>query len=159
MTTVEAPERAVGPGTEELQLEIEGMTCASCATRIERVADRQPGVESATVNFASRSATLRYRPDVADPDAVVAAIEKIGYHARPTTPLAADTREAYRTEERYWGRRNLIGWPLALATLALVMGFADHGWARWAALAAATPVQFWVGWPFLRTAAIRARAR
>jgi cation-transporting ATPase V/Cu+-exporting ATPase len=159
MTTVEPPRTVPRPGTEELQLEIEGMTCASCATRIERVAGRQPGVESATVNFAGRSATLRYRPDVAYPDAVVAAIEKIGYHARPITPEAADAREAYRTEERYWGRRNVIGWPLALATLVLVMGFGDHGSARWAALTAATPVQFWVGWPFLRTAAIRARAR
>ena len=143
----------------ELTLEIEGMTCGSCAARIERVTARQPGIETTTVNFAGRSALVRYHPEAANPESVIAAIEKIGYHARPVSPEEADTRDAYRADERYWGRRNLVGWPLAVATLVLVMGFSDHAWARWAALATATPVQFWVGWPFLRTAAVRARAR
>ena len=159
MTAVEHSETAAPQTTAELTLEIECMTCASCAARIERVAGRQPGVRSAAVNFAGRSALVRYDPEAGGPDALVAAIERIGYHARPLSPEAPGAPEAYRSEERYWWRRNVVGWPLAIATLVLVMGFARDPWARWTALAAATPVQFFVGWPFLRTAAIRARAR
>jgi cation-transporting ATPase V len=158
MTTAEETERATRPGTEEVSLEIKGMTCASCASRIERVAGRQPGVRSAAVNFAGRNAVVHYETGT-DPDEIVAAIEKIGYHARPVSPEQADAGEGYRADERYWLRHNLVGWPLAIVALVLVMGFASHPWARWAALAAATPVQLWVGWPFLRTAVIRARAR
>ena len=159
MTTVEETEIVTSPATKELSLEIEGMTCASCAARIERVAGRQPGVQSAAVNFAGRTAVVRYHPETVGPDAVVAAVERIGYHARPVSRETVDAREGYRSDERYWWRRNLVGWPLSILTLVLVMAFADHAWARWLALAAATPVQFWVGWPYLRTAAVRARAR
>jgi len=151
--------KAAAPQASELRMEIGEMSCASCAARIERVAGQQRGVESVSVSFAGRSATVRYRPDVTTPDAVVAAIEKIGYRARPLATETADTSQAYRADERYWVPRNLVGWPLAIATLVLVMGFSGHPWARWAALATATPVQFWVGWPFLRMAAVRARAR
>ena len=143
-----------------LRLEIGGMSCASCAARIERTAGEQPGVESATVSFAGRSAAVRYRPEAADPAAIGAAIEALGYRA---TPVAAgrtpDPAEGYRADERYWVPRLLGGWPLALVTLVLVLGFGGDAWARWAALGCATPVQFWMGWPFLRTAVVRARAR
>jgi cation-transporting ATPase V/Cu+-exporting ATPase len=143
----------------ELRLEIDGMSCASCAARIERVAGEQPGVESASVSFAGRSATVRYRAPVAGPGAIVAAIEDLGYRATPVQTQTPDPAQGYRADERYWVPRLLVGWPLAVATLVLVMAFAAHPWARWAALACATPVQFWMGWPFLRTAAVRARAR
>ena len=53
----------------------------------------------------------------------------------------------------------LVAWPLGLVVLVLSLGFMDDPWARWTALALATPVQFWAGWPFLRSAAVRARAR
>jgi cation-transporting ATPase V/Cu+-exporting ATPase len=143
-----------------LRLEIDGMSCASCAARIERVAGEQPGVLSASVSFAGRGATVRYRPDVTEPGAIVAAIEEIGYQARPVAPeQAPDPTGGYRADERYWVPRLLVGWPLALATLVLVMGFGGHPWARWAALGCATVVEFWMGWPFLATAVARARAR
>ena len=152
-------ERRPSAGASELRLEIDGMSCASCATRVERAAARQPGVESASVSFAGRSATVRYQPSLVTPGDLVAAIEKAGYRAAPAAAGGADASRAYQADERYWAPRNLAGWPLAIATLVLVMGFADHPWARWAALATATPVQFWVGWTFLRNAAARARAR
>jgi cation-transporting ATPase V/Cu+-exporting ATPase len=136
------------------------MSCASCAAGIERAAREQSGVESAAVSFAGRSATVRYRPEATDPDAIVAAIEGLGYRATPAgAGQTPDPAEGYRADERYWVPRLLVGWPLALVTLVLVMGFGGDAWARWAALGCATPVQFWMGWPFLRTAAVRARAR
>ena len=63
------------PPTVELTLPIEGMTCASCVNRIQRFLGKTPGVETATVNLATETATVRYRPDVADRDALVAAVE------------------------------------------------------------------------------------
>jgi cation-transporting ATPase V/Cu+-exporting ATPase len=102
---------------------------------------------------------VRYRAPLAGPGAIVAAIEDLGYRATPVQTQTPDPAQGYRADERYWVPRLLVGWPLAVATLVLVMAFAAHPWARWAALACATPVQFWMGWPFLRTAAVRARAR
>ena len=152
--------RVAAAPTAGLRLEIAGMSCASCAARVQKAAGEQPGVVSAAVSFAGRSATVRYRPDSTGPGAIVAAIGDAGYQARPVAALQPpDPAEGYRADERYWVPRLLVGWPLALATLVLVMGFAAHPWARWAALGCATPVQFWMGWPFLRTAAVRARAR
>ena len=70
------------PPTSELTLPIEGMTCASCVRRIERFLGKTPGVEEATVNLATETATVRYRPDVADRSALVGAIEAAGYDVR-----------------------------------------------------------------------------
>ena len=71
--------------------------------------------------------------------------------------MAEDDHE--QALERAWLRRVVIAWPLALATmyLAFVPAYMDQPWARWAQLVFATPVQFYVGWPFIRGAAERAR--
>src|SRR5690606_40641959 len=74
--------------TAVLDFAVEGMTCASCASRIERVLSRQPGVEAASVNLASRSATVRL-PDQIDPQALGEAVRRIGYDmsfSRPDEP-------------------------------------------------------------------------
>src|SRR4051812_39263819 len=65
--------------TAELTLPVEGMTCASCVNRIERFLRKTPGVEAATVNLATETATVRYLPAVADRTALVGAIEAAGY--------------------------------------------------------------------------------
>ena len=67
----------------EIQLPIEGMTCASCVNRIERFLRQTDGVESATVNLATEIATIRYLPEVADRTALVGAVEAAGYDVRP----------------------------------------------------------------------------
>ena len=71
-----------------LELEIGGMTCASCATRVERKLNRMPGVE-ATVNYATEKARVQV-PDDLDVDAIIAAVEAAGYTATlPVPPNAA----------------------------------------------------------------------
>ena len=93
--TVDTTRRA-GLAPVEVQLPIEGMTCASCVNRIERFLDRTPGVATATVNLATETATIRYLPDVAGRSELVGAIEAAGYDVRPEhagdgrRPLAAD---------------------------------------------------------------------
>ena len=78
------------PPASELSLPIEGMTCASCVNRIERFLRKTPGVETATVNLATETATIRYHPEVADRTALVGAIESAGYDVRSRPPVAHD---------------------------------------------------------------------
>src|SRR3954462_4514236 len=86
--------------TAELTLPVEGMTCASCVNRIERFLRKTPGVEAATVNLATETATVRYLPAVADRTALVGAIEAAGYDVRTRpAPAGRDTHRASIGEE------------------------------------------------------------
>jgi copper-transporting P-type ATPase V len=155
--TTREPAAPSGPG--ELDFEVEGMTCGSCAVRIERVLGRQPGVASAQVNFATGKAWVA--PDGAvDVGDLQAAVERIGYRISPAGDGGKADAEAQA--EAGWRRRLLVAVPLAVALVALAMapgGAMEQPWGRLTALVLATPVQFWVGWPFLREAALRARRR
>ena len=166
--------RSVPPvdALEEIELRVEGMTCASCAARVERTLSHQPGVARASVNLATERARVLIDPSVGGLDELTEAVATTGYRLAPTdrhgaagrdrTPpdapgdIATEADTETRTQ-RMWLRRVLVAWPLGLAVLVLSLGFMDEPWARWTALALATPVQFWAGGPFLREAAARAR--
>ena len=75
---------------QSLDLAISGMTCAACATRIETVLNKLPGV-AANVNFATEKASIRYVPGLADAGAMIAAVRRAGYEAREAT---SDSRAA-----------------------------------------------------------------
>jgi cation-transporting ATPase V len=155
-----AREPAAPSGADQLDFEVEGMTCGSCAVRVQRVLGRQPGVAGAEVNFATGKARVASEGPV-DVGGLQAAVERIGYRISPVEPgRKAEVAEA-RAEEA-WRRRLLVAVPLAVALVALAMwpgGAMEQPWGRLTALALATPVQFWVGWPFLREAARRAWRR
>ncbi len=146
-----------------LDLDVEGMTCGSCATRVQRVLRRQGGVTEAEVNFATGRARVSTSEDL-DLEQVRAAINKIGYDlvaANEEGPKAASTDDPQATARRLWVRRVLIAWPLGLAVLWLAVfagSFGEQPAARWAQFVLTTPVQLYVGWPFLREAARRARS-
>jgi heavy metal translocating P-type ATPase len=153
----------------EVEFTVTGMTCGSCAARVERTLARQEGVERAAVNLATERAVVAFDPERLGPDDLVAVVGKIGYGLAPATPAAAGPASAAGSAgvgapgdaetawQAMWLRRVLVAWPLGLAVLALSMIWMDDPWARWAAFALATPVQFWAGWPFLHQAAVRAR--
>ena len=138
----------------ELRLDVLGMTCGSCAARVERTLNRQPGVE-ASVNFATGEALVRLSRDAPTFEALRRAVLDRGYDIREHVD---ETEEAARREERAWLHRLLVAWPLGIATMIVSMLWMDEAWARWAAFAMATPVQFYAGWPFLQGAAVRARS-
>ena len=147
----------VTPDTGQLDFEVEGMTCGSCAVRVQRVLGRQPGVANAEVNFATGKARIASTGGVKVSD-LQAAVERIGYRIEPVGSGGKADTEA-RTEDG-WRRRLLVAVPLAVGLVALAMapgGVMEQSWGRLAVLVLATPVQFWVGWPFLREAARRAR--
>jgi cation-transporting ATPase V len=154
---------AVGPsdGVAEVEFNVSGMTCGSCAARVQKTLGRQPGVERADVNFATERATVVFDPSQQDLDHLVAAVGKLGYGLAPAGPFGGVAEEAPDTEavlQRMWLRRVLVAGPLGLGVLWLSLFHMMEPWARWTALALTAPVQFWAGWPFLNQAAVRARS-
>jgi len=151
------PDPVTPPDAGQLDFEVEGMTCGSCAVRVQRVLGRQPGVATAEVNFATGKARIASTGAVNVSD-LQAAVERIGYRIEPVG--SGGTADAEARAEAGWRRRLVVAVPpvIALVVLALAPGGAmEQPWGRLTALALATPVQFWVGWPFLREAARRAR--
>ncbi len=139
---------------ESIRLEIAGMTCASCASRIEKKLNRLEGVH-ATVNYATEEASVSFDPDEVDVPALVATVEAAGYHAALPTLAAAE-------DDSLMGLRRRLGAAVALTAplvaLTMVPPLRFTGW-EWAALALSTPVVLWAGWPFHRATLLHARHR
>ena len=154
------PPEETGTG-DVLDFRVEGMTCGSCAARVERTLARHDGVEEAEVNFAQGTARVRVGDGV-EVEQLRRAVEKAGYALEPLIGAeeSIDPTEQERRERRRWGWRVLVGTPPSLVVLWLAMFSGELGeetWARWTQFVLTTPVQFWVGWPFLREMARRAR--
>jgi P-type Cu+ transporter len=148
---------------ETLRLDLEGMTCASCAARIEKKLNKLDGVD-ATINFATEQATVQSDGDVTV-DELVAAVQSAGYGARPVDvrdPHAHrdGSGHAHHEEEplRVLTRRLAVAVVLTIpvALLAMVMPLRFAGW-EWVALALSTPVVFYSGAGFHRAALKNAR--
>jgi Cu+-exporting ATPase len=139
---------------KEVRLDLEGMTCASCVSRIERKLNKLDGVE-ATVNFATEQATVHCHESVTVDD-LVSAVEGAGYHAHPVDDSGAHD---HHDEPTAVLRRRLIvavALTVPLAALAMVSALQFAGW-EWVALFLATPVVFWSGVGFHRAALQSAR--
>jgi P-type Cu+ transporter len=132
-------------------LTIGGMTCASCAGRIERNLNKLDGV-TATINFATQTARVSFPEAVAVAD-LVAAVEHAGYRARLPGGDAQDTRDGDAAAPR---TRLIVCLTLTLPVVAFAMGARFPGW-EWVSFALATPVATWGAGPFHRTAAVGAR--
>jgi Cu+-exporting ATPase len=129
----------------EITLELEGMTCAGCAARIERGLNELEGVQ-ASVNLATEKAAVRYDESNLDVDALVAAVEASGYRASPAGETEREPRETVRTRLAV-----ATSLTIPLALVAMVPPLQFDGW-EWLAFALATPVVFVAGWPFHRAA-------
>jgi Cu+-exporting ATPase len=138
---------------EEVRLDLEGMTCASCVSRIERKLNKLEGVE-ATVNFATEQATVRHDQSVTVDD-LVAAVVAAGYQARPAEHAGGHQHdEPVAVLRRRLAVATVLTVPVAL--LAMVPPFQFAGW-EWVALALSSPVVFWSGLGFHRAALQSAR--
>ncbi|MGA3056712.1 MAG: cation transporter, partial [Candidatus Limnocylindrales bacterium] len=152
--------------TAEVQLPVEGMSCASCVNRIERFLRKTPGVAEASVNLATEVATVRYLPEVAGLDELVRAIEAAGYEVRHLPAAAdgarsglieeADAEAAERAhEQRSLGTAAAVALAVAAVTMALMylpnVPLTMEQLA-WVLIGPATIVQFWAGRRFYRAA-------
>ena len=148
-----------------VELAIGGMTCASCAARIEKKLNTLDGV-SATVNFATESARVSFPAAVSAGD-LISVVEQAGYtaavpahrHAEAGEPGAADAGAAAEAGEPDRLRRQLLvstALAVPVVVLAMVPAWQFRNW-QWAALVLASPVAVWGAWPFHRAALVNAR--
>ena len=140
---------------EHIELAIGGMTCASCAARIEKKLNKLDGV-TATVNYATEKAKVTYADGVT-PDELVATVEKAGYTARlPEPPRGDGLGAAGEQQDDPVGplrRRLLVSAALTVPVIAMAMvpALQFTSW-QWLSLTLAAPVVVWGAWPFHRAA-------
>ena len=150
-----APSAAPDARGTDVELAIGGMTCASCANRIERKLNKLEGV-TATVNYATEKARIS-APAGYDPHALVAEVEKTGYTA--TLPSSSDRQDQDDSGERPDAelvslRQRLIGAAvlgIPVIAMAMIPALQFEYW-QWLSLALAGPVIVWAGWPFHKAA-------
>ncbi|MGO4950319.1 heavy metal translocating P-type ATPase [Paenibacillus sp. DRB1-1] len=160
---VEIPEfrdkiASLGFGTvsEEANLNVTGMTCAACATRIEKGLNRMPGVTGATVNLAMETAHVEYAAGSIAVGDLVSKIEQLGYGAIPQSAEdnIADVRSKDIHRKKWkWIVSAVLSFPLLWA---MVAHFSFTSWIYvpelflnpWFQLVLTTPIQFVIGWQF-----------
>ncbi len=138
--------------SERISLPIEGMTCSSCAGRIEKRLNKIDGVE-ASVNFATEQATVSFDPDRVDAQELVDAVGETGYTA--ALPTANGTDEGAEEADPTASLRQRLIFSAVLSLPVLLISMIEplqfENW-QWLALQLATPVVLWAGWPFHKAA-------
>ncbi|RFU86936.1 Cu(2+)-exporting ATPase [Streptomyces triticagri] len=155
------PPRGQEPGGAQVELAIGGMTCASCAARIEKKLNRMDGVE-ATVNYATEKAKVTYRSDDVGVRDLIATVEATGYTAEEPPPPQRTSDGAGTTEEpddlRPLRQRLITAVVLAVPVIAMAMVPAlQFEYWQWLSLTLAAPVVTYAAWPFHRAAWTNAR--
>lgn len=145
-----------GTAKETVDLQLQGMTCAACATKIEKSLNKLPGVTNATVNFAMETAHVEYSPTEVTVVDMQKRVEKLGYKAMPKQEQGSF--EEHRQQDIRRQKRNLL--ISALLSLPLLWSMVSHfsftSWIwipdlfmnPWFQLVLATPVQFYIGKQF-----------
>ncbi|WP_438292503.1 heavy metal translocating P-type ATPase [Streptomyces sp. HUAS TT7] len=149
-------------GAADVELAIGGMTCASCAARIEKKLNRMDGVE-ATVNYATEKAKVTFREDVSVAD-LIATVEATGYTAQEPAPVRteaeAEAKDGAEPDDglRPLRQRLLTAVVLAVPVIAMSMAPAlQFEYWQWLSLTLAAPVVTYAAWPFHRAAWTNAR--
>ena len=138
--------------SQKLQLDITGMTCASCASRIEKKLNKIDGV-SATVNFATETAHVQLADDQFPTGELLETVEKLGYSATLPDDESEIDASAENPETLAWRQRLIVSAILTAPVLlmSMVPALQFDNW-QWLALTLASPVVVWGAWPFHRAA-------
>ena len=140
--------------TEKLELNVYGMTCAACSSRIEKVLSKLDGVEKAAVNLTNETATITHYRNVITADEVIEKIKAIGYDAKAKIDRHT-TKDTYKEKEIKKMQTKLI--VSAVLSIPLLLTMLDHLFGiavpsilmnPWFQFALATPIQFIIGWQF-----------
>ncbi|SES02862.1 Cu+-exporting ATPase [Gracilibacillus ureilyticus] len=138
---------------EKAELDVFGMTCAACSTRIEKVLNKQDGVKSASVNLTTESASIKYNPGLVNQKAIIEKIKTLGYDAKPKAEAAE--KQTHKEKEIKNMKTKLIisavlSAPLLVTMLVHLFNLAIPAifMNPWFQFALATPVQFIIGWQF-----------
>ncbi|MFZ4714970.1 MAG: heavy metal translocating P-type ATPase [Bacteriovoracaceae bacterium] len=130
---------------KEFDFDIEGMTCASCVSRLEKAILKTPGVESATVNLATEKARVTINHLIVSPDLIVKAVENAGYIAKRVIDKNTISKNDFLKKQKV----NILfaalfSFPLVLPMILMPFGF-QLSLAPWLQFILAVPVQFWFG--------------
>ena len=149
-------EQTAGPSVGEVELDITGMTCASCANRIERKLNKLEGV-TASVNYATEKARVEYAGTVTTDD-LLATVAAAGYAAALPTEVEQPVEGPADPELESLRRRLVVSAVLTVPVvlLAMVPAWQFDAW-QWASLTLASPVVVWGAWPFHRAAWVNLR--
>ncbi|UOQ83956.1 heavy metal translocating P-type ATPase [Gracilibacillus salinarum] len=138
---------------EQTDLDVFGMTCAACSTRIEKVLNKQDGVKSANVNLTTETASVEYNPGLVDTKGIIEKIKKLGYDAQ--LKAEAEEKQTHKEKEIKNMKTKLIVSAVLTAPLIVTMlvhlfnmNIPDIFMNPWFQFALATPVQFIIGWQF-----------
>jgi Cu+-exporting ATPase len=145
MTVVSPPENII-----EVELAVQGMTCAACAARIEKALNEISGID-AVVNYATETAMVAFDSESQSQEAVLAAISRIGYSAHAVDDESFD--EDLSASIRIAQLRLIISIALSIPVvlLSMVTAWQFDGW-QWWAMGLSAPVVTWCAWPFHSTA-------
>ena len=164
MSTIagESPAGAPAVTTCGAELAVGGMTCASCAARVEKKLNKLGGV-TAAVNFATATAQVTFPATLSTGD-LIHAVEQAGYTAALPAPRGHEPARVAGEEDgagkadTLLRRRLLVSLALAIpvVVLAMIPALQFRDW-QWASLALAFPVVLWGAWPFHRAAIVNAR--
>ena len=148
------------PGTApqdlaEVELSLQGMTCAACANRIEKALNKVDGVEAA-VNYATETAMVAFTRSTVTEQRLVEVVRAAGYdaHVMEDEPVDDDLDDRLRALRIRLTVAAVLSVPVVL--ISMVPGLQFDGW-QWWAFALSTPVATWAAWPFHRVAAVNLR--
>lgn len=139
---------------KRMELHIEGMTCAACSARLEKVLSRLPGVNGVGVNLTTEQAQIQFPAEVLSSAEIIAAVQRAGFTAEPLSGGAenrsrAETKSTRREQHEQWRLLIAIVLTLPLALPMLLMPFGVHiSLPAGIQFLLATPVQFWIGGRF-----------
>lgn len=145
-----------GVKEEKIELDIHGMTCAACSTRIEKVLSKMPGITEANINLTTETGAITYTPGLVSVEDVIDRVKKLGYEA--FIKKDRDEGDSYKEKEIQNKKRKFIisailSFPLLLTMLGHLpfdLGFEVPAIIvnPWVQFVLATIVQFYIGWPF-----------
>lgn len=141
--------------TQHINLQIDGMTCQACASRIEKVLNKKDFVANASVNFAGETAQVEYDDAQTTPEALIEIIQKTGYQAALKTSalpeMQPENASLWRSHWRTWLLLALAA-PFMLGMVGMLIGSHALMPPAWLQIALASIVQLWLAIPFYKSA-------
>lgn len=136
-----------------IELPVGGMSCASCAARVQQQLNKIDGVK-ASVNYATEVASIHFDETTVGPDQLVDAVHNAGYEAElPTADSHGAGAHDHGSGDDHLKLRVIVSAVLAIPVMAMAMVPAlQFDWWQWVSGVLATPVVFWAGWPIHRAA-------
>ncbi|MFA1818942.1 heavy metal translocating P-type ATPase [Virgibacillus oceani] len=139
---------------QKTEFDVQGMTCAACSSRIEKVLNKQTGVKQASVNLATESAIVEYNPKILEIPDIIGRIKKLGYDANEKSDsgdAAEDQKEKQIKDMKFkLVLSALLSFPLLVTMLDHLFGLSIPAVLMnpWVQFVLATPIQFYIGWQF-----------